>query len=348
LSGQWGMAKTFVALDLAASIVSGNEFAGHETVRRGGVLFIAAEGASEISIRLQAVVQEKLVPHVEAVRASGDYFLHASYGNLDQLPFAWIEECPSLKASEGYERLKLIVKAAADQMLCEFGEPLALIIIDTLSAVGDFDDANDAPEGQRIMNKLADLSRATGAFTLAVDHFGKNVDTGTRGTSAKEAAADAVLALLGERDLNGRLANTRMAVRKQRGGGTGAETKFDLKVVEIGDGDTTCIIDWKAQQNGSAGQGATTTRGLRCFLSAVQTAILEHGKELTPYGSEGPLVRAAVEADIRKEFKLSYPGTSDAKKKEYSRVTKIALERGLITSREVGGFDFIWLSGKAQ
>jgi hypothetical protein len=197
------------------------------------------------------------------------------------------------------------------------------------------------------MNKLADLSRTTGAFTLAVDHFGKNADTGTRGTSAKEAAADVVLALLGERDLNGRLANTRMAVRKQRGGATGAETKFDLKVVDVDDNDTTCIIDWKAEQAASAGQG-TTPKGLRCFLSAVETTVLDHGKELTPYGSEGPLVRAAAEADIRKEFKPAYPGTAEAKKKEYSRVIKTALERSLITSREVGGVDFIWLSGPTQ
>jgi hypothetical protein len=149
LSGQWGMAKTFVALDLAASIVVGMDFAGHEVVRRGGVLFVAAEGASEIQIRLQAVVQHKVGPQLDALRASNP-FLHASYPDLDELPFAWLEECPSLKTDDGYERLKFIVKAAADQMLDEFGQPLALIIIDTLSAVGDFDDANDAPEASAL------------------------------------------------------------------------------------------------------------------------------------------------------------------------------------------------------
>jgi AAA domain-containing protein len=347
LSGQWGMAKTFVALDLAASIVVGMDFAGHEVVRRGGVLFVAAEGASEIQIRLQAVVQHKVSPQLDALRANNP-FLHASYPDLDELPFAWLEECPSLKTDDGYGRLKLIVKAAADQMLDEFGQPLALIIIDTLSAVGDFDDANDAPEGQRIMNKLADLSRTTGAFTLAIDHFGKNADTGTRGTSAKEAAADVVLALLGERDLNGRLANTRMAVRKQRGGATGAETKFGLEVVDVGDNDSTCIIDWKAEQPASAAQGATITKGLRCFMSAVETAVIEHGRALHPYKDDDLVVRAAPEADIHREFKAAYPGTPAAKKKEYSRVLKAALERHLITSREVNGVDFIWSSGPAQ
>jgi AAA domain len=353
LSGQWGTAKTFVALDLAASIVSGVvDFAGREITLRGGVLFIAAEGASEISIRLQAVVQQKLVPHVEAVHASGNYFLHASYPDLDQLPFAWIEDCPSIKTEEGYAQLLAIVKKAADQMFYEFGVPLVLIVVDTLSASAEFDDQNDAAEAQRVMNRLADLSRKTGAFALAVDHFGKVADTGTRGSSAKEAAADVVLALLGERELSGALANTRMAVRKLRGGGTGAETPFDLKVVEIGDNDTTCIIDWRAQKAANSAKGGTT-KGLRCFLSAVETALMEHGKSLQPYSDgdghgDGFVVRAAAESAIKQEFKMAYPGSADAKKKEYSRVMKTALDRHLIVSREVGGVDFIWLSGPAQ
>ena len=56
-----------------------------------------------------------------------------------------------------------------------------------MSAAGNFKDQDDAAEGQLVMNRLAELSRQTGAFVLAVDHFGKAVETGTRGTSAKEA-----------------------------------------------------------------------------------------------------------------------------------------------------------------
>ena len=52
-SGQWGAAKTFSVLDLAGSIITGTPFAGREVVRQGGVLFVAAEGASEIPIRLK-------------------------------------------------------------------------------------------------------------------------------------------------------------------------------------------------------------------------------------------------------------------------------------------------------
>ena len=67
-SGQWGTAKTFTVLDLAASVMTSTPFAGREVVRQGGVLFVAAEGAYEIPIRLKGVVEEKLRP---AALASG-------------------------------------------------------------------------------------------------------------------------------------------------------------------------------------------------------------------------------------------------------------------------------------
>ena len=83
------------------------------------------------------------------------------------------------------------------------------------------------------MNWLAELSRQTGAFVLAVDHFGKAVETGTPGISAKEAAADVVLALLADREITGNMSHTRMALRKLRAGNVGTETPFDLRVVNL-------------------------------------------------------------------------------------------------------------------
>ena len=61
-SGQWGMAKTFVVLDLAASTMTATAFAGREISRKGGVVFVAAEGANEMPIRLEGVVEQKLRP----------------------------------------------------------------------------------------------------------------------------------------------------------------------------------------------------------------------------------------------------------------------------------------------
>jgi hypothetical protein len=44
ISGQWGTYKTFVTFNLAAALMRGTAFAGLTVARRGGVLWIAAEG----------------------------------------------------------------------------------------------------------------------------------------------------------------------------------------------------------------------------------------------------------------------------------------------------------------
>ena len=62
-----------------------------------------------------------------------------------------------------------------------------------------------------------------------------------RGGPPQEASADAVLAWLAERQLNGAISNSAMALRKLRGGQVGIETPFNLKVVDVGDGETTCM-----------------------------------------------------------------------------------------------------------
>ena len=46
LSGQWGTYKTFIAIDLAGAVMTGNLFAGRAVKRSGGVDF-AAEGAEK-------------------------------------------------------------------------------------------------------------------------------------------------------------------------------------------------------------------------------------------------------------------------------------------------------------
>lgn len=344
LAGQWGTAKTFTALDLSACTMTGIPFAGREIVRKGGVLFIAAEGASEIPIRLQGVVDHKLTPLKLSEGAAGNPF----DVDLESLPFAWIEECSNLK--DGFDRIVAASRSAASHIKEQFDLPLALIIVDTLNAAANFKDGNDAAEGQFIMNRLNELSRKTGAFVIAVDHFGKAVETGTRGTSAKEGAADMVLALLAERDTAGTISNTRMAVRKLRGGATGAETPFDLQVVDIGDGETTCIIEWKkGAQEGRKGtdQRERWPNSTKILKASLVEALNNEGIERDPFGDRKMKAKTVAVSAVRAEFMKRYPADdrkADAKRKAFVRSMKTALERDLIGSREIEGIDHLWLA----
>jgi hypothetical protein len=65
LSGQWGTGKTFVALEIAGSVLpdtGGETFIDYRVKRRGGVLFIAAEGVARIGLRFEANAREQAWP----------------------------------------------------------------------------------------------------------------------------------------------------------------------------------------------------------------------------------------------------------------------------------------------
>jgi AAA domain len=337
LSGQWGTGKSFVALDLAGSVMTSPDFAGRRIDRRGGVLLIAAEGAGEVSIRLNNMVDHKLKPNA-----------------LEKLPFAWIEDVPDLKDEDSYKRLVTVALSIAAKIKADFDAELVLIIIDTLAAAASFKDANDAAEGQLVMNRLVDLGRKTGAYVLAVDHFGKDATTGTRGTSAKEAAADSILAILADRDVNGKLSNTRMAIRKVRGGKTGVEFSFDLVVVDAGFDQTTCTVDWKAErvEGGETGAKIKWPKSLRIFRTSMQTVILDHAKTIHPYGAQGPKVQAVTIEQVRTEFMAAYPTDSSDSERDQKAAKRAAFNRGLkearamelIGSREIGGVDLLWFA----
>jgi hypothetical protein len=58
MSGQWGAGKTFTFFDLAAALCTRQPWLGRVVKRQCGVLLIAAEGADEARLRLDAVVRE--------------------------------------------------------------------------------------------------------------------------------------------------------------------------------------------------------------------------------------------------------------------------------------------------
>ena len=102
---------------------------------------------------------------------------------------------------------------------------------------------------------------------LGVDHFGKNIEAGTRGASPRRAAGDLVLACLGDKELSGSVTNTRLAVRKNRGGQQGQEYPFVLRVVEAPEPDedgepiTTMVVDWQPQRTGGSAAGRDRSVG---------------------------------------------------------------------------------------
>ena len=350
LSGQWGTGKTFLALELSSAVMTGQPFLGRLIKRQCGVLFLAAEGSDEVRIRLEAMVQEKC-------------------GGMLRAPFRWYETVPVLLQPNAADKLIAMGRQAHESLMAEFGLPLGLIILDTVAASAGYNTPgaeNDNAVNQALMNVMRVVGQTLTCFVLGVDHFGKQIETGTRGSSAKEASGDLVLACLGERELSGRVLNTRLAVRKNRGGPQGMEFPFTLREVESGEPDedgestTTRVVDWQTgpataapsspkdpwRQSRQHSQRVVALRLKRVLMSV----LAEHGVDL-PIATNGPIVRMVDQEIAREKFydKTRAPdGTPEQKawfrQKQFRRAVDWAEEHELIESQEQGNVTYLWLS----
>jgi hypothetical protein len=237
VSGQWGSFKTTAALDLSVSVMTGKEFAGQYRIKRkGAVLYFATEGAGTLQSRLTAIARHRGAP--------------------DKLPFAWRSDCPMLTDKSAGATMVKMVDEAAVHFEHAYGVPITLIWVDTyITAAGlnSSGDDNDAAATQKAFSTLRFVAAHTKAFVMTVDHLGKAIEAGTRGSSGKEGNADTVLATLADREITGAVANARMAARKQRDGISGFEVPFTPEMIDLGldeDGDpvTAIVLRWNKQR----------------------------------------------------------------------------------------------------
>ena len=336
MSGQWGAFKTTAALDMAVCIMAGLSFAGrYQVKRRGAVLYFALEGEGMLVTRLSAIA--------------------AHHNVTGPLPFAWRGDCPALMDKNAADVLCRTANQAAADLHHKFGLPVALIVIDTMITAAGFaaGEDNDASAAQKVMNALRITSQRTGALVVGIDHFGKVVETGTRGSSAKEGAADVVIALLADRELSGGVKNTRLALRKLRDGVSGFEIPFTARMVETAtddDGDpiTAPVIDWQTPQQAPQAD-ARWTPSMQLLRRILMSILADCGQNVRPF-PDGPEVRACDIKLVRTEFYRQHAADgndkqkADARRQAFNRSFKGAQVCGLVASREVDGVQLIWLA----
>jgi AAA domain len=348
LSGQWGTGKTFEFFDIAACVMTGQPFLGHRIKRQCGVLLIAAEGQDEVEIRLSAVVREKC-------------------GEMQQIPFLWYEQTPALLHRGSIKALVAMARQAEAEFEEKFGLPLGLIGIDTIVAAAGYaksGDESDNAVGQAIMSVLQAVAQELGCFVLGIDHFGKDQTAGTRGAGSKESSADLVLACLGDRQVDGNVTNTRLAVRKQRGGRQGQVHPFALRQVELGtdeDGDpiSTMVVDWLPPGSAQAAPAPDDpwarpkrqdqrTAALR-LKRVLITILAEQGVDL-PIPPDGPVARMVDQKIVRKAFYACTVADGTSKQQRQARHTQFksalnwAEQNRLIGVGEISDVTYLWLA----
>jgi hypothetical protein len=253
----------------------------------------------------------------------------------------------------------------------EFGLPLGLIVIDTIVVSAGYPQPgaeNDPAVTQIVMTVLKEVAQQLNCFVLGVDHYGKDITAGTRGSSAKEASADLVLACLGDRELSGSVTNTRLAVRKCRGGPQGQEFYFTVRKVEDptpdedGDSITTLVIDWIAppiagssspQDPWAAARRQDQRTAVLRVKRVLMEALAEHGAE-RPIGADGPKVRMVDQQLVRERFYFCTPadGTPEQKgrlrRQMFLNARDWAEREQLIGISEIDDITYLWLSRSEQ
>lgn len=209
--GASGSGKSFMALDIAASIATGTPWRSLR-VKKGRVVYIAAEGAGGFRNRLKAYEMSKGVPLTEL-----DLLVIAAAPNF-------LEKQDSL-----------------DLVACMLPFEPTLVIVDTWAQTTPGGNENSGEDMGKALKNCRGIHRATGATVLLIHHSGKNASAGARGWSGLRAAADAELEVLRNGD------DRVLSSTKQKDGEDGAEYGFKLDVIPLGldmDGDvvSSCVV----------------------------------------------------------------------------------------------------------
>lgn len=195
--------KSFLAVDMSMAIAGGIDWHGRQ-VERGGVLYIAAEGAPGLGKRFRAWKVDRC--------AQGRRFdLHLMRDDLNL-------------AAEKDGGVRAFVQAVTDEL-----GPLRLIVIDTLNQTAAGADENSAKDMGRYIASMKLLRNATGAAVVVVHHSGKDLSKGMRGSTALLGAMDTTVEV--ERASDGH--SIKVTVKKQKDAERESPMRFNME--EVGD-----------------------------------------------------------------------------------------------------------------
>lgn len=303
LAGQSQAGKTFVAVQQAICLASGEPFFGYPVREKVGVIYLAAEGEGAIDRRF-AVAKEAL-------------------GITRKLPIATIKARPNLADKKARAMLIQDMVAIAEHMMAtEQCDSVGAVFIDTVAATVMMADENNNAEISVVCGHLREIGRALDSAVIPLIHQGKSDSAGIRGGSNWTGHGDLILTVFADRDKAGTVENRRIALTKHRDGEEGPISGFDLRFVEIGrhpvygDPYGSCVIepcaaDWKQKPD----KAKPVSYPRQTFDDAF-TEVCIAGSTRRQIRGNGPFVDAVLLERVEHEFKARYVGESNTPQKQ--------------------------------
>jgi hypothetical protein len=211
LFGASGSGKSFLTLDLSASVASGmSEWYGMP-IKRCPVTYCVLEGEGGMGKRVVAWEKYRAQKMSEALRFIAQQFDLTKPDDVEELARA----------------------------ICDAGGANGLIVLDTLNRAAPGSDENSSKDMGVIIANAKALQLLTGGMLLLVHHTGKDETKGMRGHSSLFAAMDCVIGVVTGSGLG-------WTVAKSKDDVTGTLHGFRLEQVvvgqdEYGDDITSCV-----------------------------------------------------------------------------------------------------------
>jgi hypothetical protein len=212
-------------------------------------------------------------------------------------------------------------------------EPVALIIIDTVSRVLSGGDENSSEDMGALFGSLDQLRDKLHCHVLAVHHCGKDAARGSRGHSLLKGNVDTEIEVT--RDSSTRVSTA--VVTKQREGEEGDKVSFRLRQIELGRNSddepvTSCVVEAidalpSSRRGAPSGQAGIAFRQLCNALS-------DHGKQ-PPNNREYPggtkvIVPLSLWRTYCEKGGLASGDNNETKKKAWQRAKDKLLSDGYI------------------
>lgn len=202
--GPPGATKSFFALDMALHISLGWTWMG-KAVTKGAVVYVSCEGGRRFVHRVEAFRRQ----YEEALR------------DIPAPPFGLIASPVDLLTD--LNDIELLATGCMNFAI-ECGEPLRMIIIDTVSRALSGGDEN-GPKDMGMFVKHVDILReVTRSHILLIHHTGKDINQGGRGHNSLKGALDTEILVMA----NGNTKVSMAKVVKQKDGEDGGVLNYKL------------------------------------------------------------------------------------------------------------------------